>query len=314
MSADLDITNYDLDDILELFKIPKNFNEADLKRAKQMVMKIHPDKSKLPAEYFLFYSKAYKSLFSIWEFRKKGEASNKETNNGKNTDYSALDYTEKDKRNMLDQFFDTNKNFKKSTNFNSWFNEQFDKHKLTSETENKGYQTWLRSDDGLDDGLNDGLNKDEEKGISMAIMAQEFERKKRQASSLIVHKDVEEFSYNNNSTSLSTDAPSSFDSDIFSTLPFQDLYKAHTENVIPVSEEDYNKREKFKNVNEYVSHRNQQDTKPLTEQQAKNYLFEREKKEEEMATTRAYNLARQTELANKKNLDFWSGIQLLHNK
>jgi hypothetical protein len=55
-SVDLDINNYNLQDILSLFKIPVNFDEHDMKRAKQIVLKTHPDKSKLPAEYFLFYS------------------------------------------------------------------------------------------------------------------------------------------------------------------------------------------------------------------------------------------------------------------
>ena len=70
---DLDINNYDLHDILVLFDIPMNFNEADLKRAKQMVLRTHPDKSKLSPDYFRFYSSAYKTLFSVWEFRKKGD-------------------------------------------------------------------------------------------------------------------------------------------------------------------------------------------------------------------------------------------------
>ena len=39
MSVDLDINNYNLEDILNLFKIPVNFDEQDLKRAKQVVLK-----------------------------------------------------------------------------------------------------------------------------------------------------------------------------------------------------------------------------------------------------------------------------------
>jgi len=38
---DLNIENYDLDDILNLFKIPKNFTEEDLKSAKKIVLKTH---------------------------------------------------------------------------------------------------------------------------------------------------------------------------------------------------------------------------------------------------------------------------------
>ena len=66
---DLNINNYDLEDILNLFKIPTNFNEAHLKQAKKMVLKTHPDKSGLSPEYFLFYSKAYKVLYSIHTFK-----------------------------------------------------------------------------------------------------------------------------------------------------------------------------------------------------------------------------------------------------
>ena len=41
---DLDITNYDYDDILKLFAIGKHFNEEDLKSAKKRVLASHPDK------------------------------------------------------------------------------------------------------------------------------------------------------------------------------------------------------------------------------------------------------------------------------
>jgi len=56
---DLDINNYNLDDLLNLFKISAHFGESDLKRAKQIVLKTHPDKSGLPSEYFLFFYKLF---------------------------------------------------------------------------------------------------------------------------------------------------------------------------------------------------------------------------------------------------------------
>ena len=65
-AKDLNIDNYDLNDILALFKIPYDFDENDLKAAKKIVLKTHPDKSGLGSEYFLFYSKAYKVLFSVF--------------------------------------------------------------------------------------------------------------------------------------------------------------------------------------------------------------------------------------------------------
>jgi hypothetical protein len=300
-SVDLDINNYNLQDILSLFKIPVNFDEHDMKQAKQIVLKTHPDKSKLPAEYFLFYSKAYKMLHSVWEFKKRGDVDSK---NPKNTEYST--YSDEDKTVLLDQFFESNEKFKKSNNFNRWFNEQFERNKLLNESEEKGYGDWLKTDEDIE----------QAKNVSMATMKQEFDKKKSQARSLIVREDVQDIWSTNSITAseLSNDAPGTYDSGLFSGLGFQDLYKAHTETVIPVTEEDYEQKQKFGSLNEYMNYRNNQDTKPLSEQQAEQYLKQRNEKEEEKAIRRAYELAKQTEMAKQKNQEFWSGLQLLKNK
>jgi len=293
-TVDLNIDNYDLDDILALFRIPKDFNESQLKSAKQIVLKTHPDKSRLPPEYFIFYSKAYKTLFSVWEFRKKGDIDKNNTN----TEYSKL--VEEDRTKLLDNYFDTNKQFKKEGAFNKWFNEQFEINRIESETDGKGYGDWLKTDEDLEP-------------LQHSSMKEEFDRRKTQMRSLIVHEDIQEL-YSNNSISageLSTGAPTSFNSDIFSNLPYQDLHQAHTETVIPVTDEDYAMRPKFNNVNEFMTFRGKQDTKPLSEQQALQYLNNKNKKEDELAVRRAYDLAKQMEMARQKNQEFWAGIQML---
>jgi hypothetical protein len=63
---DLSIENYSLHELLKLFELPENFSDYELKNAKKIVLRLHPDKSGLPSEYFLFYSKAYKMLYNIW--------------------------------------------------------------------------------------------------------------------------------------------------------------------------------------------------------------------------------------------------------
>jgi len=300
---DLDINNYGLQDILNLFKIPLNFTEADLKNAKQIVLKTHPDKSGLNPDFFRFYSKAYKMLYNLWEFKKKGDVN---ASQSKNTDF--INYNEEEeKKALLDNFFDNNEKFKNKKKFNQWFNENFEKNKLYNESQEKGYEDWLRS------------NEDEDHStanVSMATMGIEFEKRKSQARSLIVRKDIQEI-YGTKSISasdLSSDAPQNYDSDLFSSLSFQDLRQAHTETVIPVTFEDYQQKQKFNNVNEMVNFRSQQNIKPLSEQQALNYLKNREKNDEERSIRIAYDLAKQTELAQQKNQEFWSSIQLLKDK
>jgi len=310
---DLDIDNYELDDILRLFDIPTNFDEEDMKRAKQRVLKSHPDKSRLPPKYFLFYSKAYKVLFQIYEFRNK--SSNKKQAENYEDVIPDSAQTEKGKEKALANFFNKNSQLKESKNFNNWFNEQFEKNKLENEDDN-GYGDWLTSNDDLEP----------EKNITLSQMGEEFGKKKAQVRALVVQKDIEEI-YSNQSIqgtfltsnnglngSNGQNGPNEFNSDLFSSLPYQDLRQAHVNSVIPVTEEDYNRVQKFNNVNEYTSYRNNQDTKPLSEIQAMEYLNRKNNLDNEQATKRAYELAKQTELAEKNNQDFWGNILKITNK
>jgi len=307
MSVDLDINNYNLEDILKLFKVPVNFDEQDLKRAKQVVLKTHPDKSGLDSKFFLFYSKAYKMLYSLWDFRKKGDVNKSSAV----TDYEDVDkFSEEDKKKILDNLFksdNTKTKFKTSNDFNKWFNEQFEKNKIYNENEESGYGDWLKTNEGLDE-----INPN----VSAATMKTEFDKKKSSIRALVVHKDVSELnSWNSISASeLTREGPGEFSSDLFSRLPFQDLQKAHTETVIPVTDEDYDNIPKFKNVNEYLNHRNKVDTTPLSEHQAQQYLNQQNDRESEKAVRRAYELAKQSEIAKQKSQSFWGNLQFLQNK
>tara|TARA_B100000780_G_scaffold131660_1_gene92314 strand:- start:158 stop:424 length:267 start_codon:yes stop_codon:yes gene_type:complete len=57
LNMDLNIDNYDFDDILTLFKLPYHYSEKDLKATKKKVLRTHPDKSGLDKDYFLFFPK-----------------------------------------------------------------------------------------------------------------------------------------------------------------------------------------------------------------------------------------------------------------
>jgi hypothetical protein len=295
-NLDLDIDNYNLNDILNLFKLEADFDETDLKTAKKIVLQLHPDKSRLPAKYFIFYSKAYKVLFNIHEFRNK-------SSNKKEENYAIL--SNEDKNRALENFFEKNKNLKNANGFNAWFNEQFEKNKLASEFEESGYGEWLRSEEDVEP----------EKRISQAEMALEFDKKKKQVRSLVVHKDISDIYANNlGASNLSTNAPEEYSSDLFSNLSYQDLKQAHTESVIPVTEEDYHKTKKFANVNDYLTYRSSQDTKPLSETQALEYLKNRTRMDDSEASKRAYELAKQVEKSKQNSQSFWGNILKISDK
>jgi hypothetical protein len=298
---DLNIENYDLPDILNLFKIPENFNENDLKNAKKIVLKMHPDKSGLHANYFRFFSKAYKAIYDIWVFKNKIE---KNLDGTISTEYIAkTEFFDKEKKKILDDFLDKEKKSEKA--FNTWFNEQFEKNKVEREEEAHGYGNWLKSDEDLED----------EKTISMTQLGEEIERKKQKVRALTVYKGIDDITANYAGVSnLTGDAPVSFGSDLFSSLQYEDLRKAHTETVVPVTLEDYNNVKKFNNVNEYTAHRNSQNIEPLSDIQAREYLSNKERYQEKESTERAYKLAQQLEETQKKQANYWASMRYINNK
>ena len=302
-NMDLNIDNYDLDDIFNLFGIPKDFVEEDVKAAKKIVLKTHPDKSGLHPDYFRFYSKAYKKLYFIWQF--------KSVSNKKTYDEVVIEYNDEDsktnlsehKKGSLKDFLSINK-IDKGEKFNKWFNDLFEKNKIQNDEEISGYGDWLKSNEDID----------EDKKISYTQMGEEIEKKKQHVRSLVVHKGIDELYSNfSGASNLTGDSPECFSSDLFSSLQYEDLKKAHVESVIPVTMEDYNNVKKFNNLNEYNIYRNSQNNVPLSEIQAAEYLNNKNKQEEIQTTNRAYKLAKQLEETNKNQSNFWGSITKIKN-
>ncbi len=300
---DLNIDNYDLDDIFNLFGIPKNFVEDDVKAAKKIVLKTHPDKSGLHPDYFRFYSKAYKKLYFIWKFKSVSKKTYDEVVIEFKDDEDSKTNLSEHKKGTLKNFLSTNK-IEKGENFNKWFNAQFEKNKIQNEEETNGYGDWLKSNEDID----------EDKKISYTQMGEEIEKKKQHVRSLVVHKGIDELYSNfSGASNLTGDSPECFSSDLFSSLQYEDLKKAHVESVIPVTMEDYNNVKKFNNLNEYNIYRNSQNNVPLSEIQAAEYLNNKNKQEEIQTTNRAYKLAKQLEETNKNQSNFWGSIMKIKN-
>ena len=280
---DLDLDNYELNDILSLFKLSHNFTKEELKSAKHIVLRTHPDKSKLPKEYFLFFSSAYKVLYSIHNFRTTGDRP-------KTTEY----VVEEDKAKQL-----LLGDLSKKDNFNKVFNELFEKHHLESEGTKDGYGDWLQSNEDFDTRM-----------ATKANMGEMFEKKKKETRSLVVHRGIRELGGEGHQDLLD-ERPEDYSASIFSSLPYEDLRKAHQESVIPVTQEDYDLRPRFGSVNELQHSRDTDDTKPKSLQQSREYLDRRKDMEDRLDTQRAYKLAKQDETVKKLNNSWMSRFKQL---
>ena len=289
---DLDITNYDYEDILKLFNISKQFNEEDLKSAKKRVLASHPDKSGLDKSYFLFFSSAYKILFNIYNFREKHSSL---TNlNNYNENYNA----DKDEENelLIHKIMTT----KSTQEFNKWFNEQFNTMKISNDYEENGYGDWL----------NTSNTEEIVKCTDLNSMNKIMEEKKRvlRSHNLIKKKDVSEFN-NNQYCDLTNSKPEDYSSGLFSKFQYEDLKKAHEESIIPVTNED--------NISNYSSYddikfkRTQQSIVPMKNEEANKYLNKSKEDENNISSMRAYHLFKQDEINKKNNDKFWNNLKQL---
>lgn len=292
-NLDLELDHYSLEDLYNLFNIPGQLSENALKNAKQIVYKMHPDKSQLDPKYFRFFSAAYKRIFNIFEFQNKSQNKRPTTNDE--------DYYDESNKNVLNNMFETNKDLKDPKNFNSWFNEKFEKHSkdiLEDDGGKKGYGDWLKSDEGLYS-VNDNITK--------ANMNDAFERQKKQIQSLTVYQGIND-SFSSFSGSLLGDQSDNFTGSN-GALGYTDLRQAHIESVIPVTQEDYDRMPKYKTLSEYKARRDNVDTSPLSEQESERILLQQGRELEQQSAALAYRYAQQSERARQNNQSFFTDIR-----
>ena len=289
---DLHIENYNLKELLVLFNLDYDFNIDDLKKAKKIVLMTHPDKSGLDKEYFLFFTSAYKLIYNLYDFRYKST-----NNNTKYTEY-ILEKNE-DNEKLLNAY-----NIQNKPDFNKWFNNMFEKSQIPDLNKSAGYGSWLVSDEDIETQI-----------ATKNTMNSIIEDKKTKMRSLIIHNQYKEITNTSSLYDLTTEQPDTYSSDIFSKLSYEDLKKAHTESVVPVTIDDYNNRKQY-NINELMNTRSIQDTeRNSVEMQdvVMNKLLEQKELRIKSDMERAYTLAKQDEKIRIVNDTWWSKLKHITN-
>lgn len=288
---DLEISNYSLKDLYKLFNIIDNdLNESSLKQAKQVVLKMHPDKSQLEPKFFLFFSSAYKKLKEVYDFQNRSYKDKK---------YVNADFFEEENKELLNTMFQKPEFKDGGGNFNKWFNESFEKHRLENPNMH-GYEDWLKSDEGF-------MTIDE--NVTQTNMNAIFERQKKQLQDVIVYNGISD------SVSTSSIGGYTFDNNVsnYSSDNYTDLRQAYTETLIPVTEEDYNKMQKFSSLNEYKSHRDRVDITPLSDVKSLEILHNQKKEDDYKSASLAYKYALESEKIKKKQEGFWGELRNIKN-
>lgn len=289
-NIDLNIENYSLEDVLNLFKLNHDFGEEDLKQAKRIALKTHPDKSGLSKDIFIFFGRAYNLILDVYNFKNKTEKA------VKNVDYNKDDI-DNEERNI--ELLKKRLKGKSRDDFSSWFNTMFEQsHENKKEI---GYGDWLKSDNDLNN----------IKAKNMNEFNKIFRNKKKEGRELILHQKVNELVFTGGG-SMIDDSESTYSSDIFSKLKYEDLKKAHIETVVPVTEEDFTSKKRFDSVEKYIRYRDSQKGNPMDLNKSKNLLHDQSLQTEKLSSQRAYNLLQQDREMNERNKKWWKNLKLLN--
>jgi hypothetical protein len=288
-SHNLDIHMYSLKDLLALFHTDYNISLEDLKRAKKQVLMTHPDKSKLPAEYFLFYKKAFDIVVNFYNNQNK--QTQKPT--AENTTYVPASVSDTNKN--------TTKQIKTAINnmnareFQDKFNTIFENNmvKKTNSSRNE----WFSKDEPAFDNQDD---------VNANNMGQIFDKIKEKQSGLVRYTGVNNLVVNSGSGSNFYEEDEDDDtyvtSDPFSKLKFDDLRKVHkNETVLAVSERDFNKVKQYASVDHFMRERGNQSLTPLEKPEAEKMLSTKEQQYRERMMNKEHSSHLQTIQYAEKN-------------
>jgi hypothetical protein len=283
MSHNLNLQSYSFPEILALFNLSYDISLDDMKRAKKKVLMLHPDKSRLPADYFLFYKKAFEQIVLYFENQQKIA----KTPTEENTKYQvpATDINKNNARTITTKIGEMDKGV-----FHTKFNQLFEDNMVNRPNQQKN--KWF-SEAEPDSVFN-------EKVQSAGGITEAFNQMKQRNAAVIIHRGIQEMRGNSGGSSL-YDGEEEDDvyvtSDPFSKLKYDDLRKVHKDQTIfAVSERDINKVQQYGSVDQYQRARGGQNLTPLQKTEAERILEQRDKEVQH----RMANLQHQANLKSMK--------------
>jgi hypothetical protein len=310
-SHNLRIDQYTLDELLGLFDLKSyEITLEQLKAAKKRVLMLHPDKSRLGPEYFLFYKKAFEVVVQFYEEQNRQNQVIDENT----TKYKPVHTNDQGKKaaHQIEQVIGK----MPTETFQNKFNQLFEQNGMAQRpdpTKNQWFQdeTPVFQDvpkQGQVSGKNMGQVFDTIKQNQSLTMVQEYRgvqemRSTMGGGSASFHDDHEEEAQNHY-----------ISSDPFSKLKFDDLRKVHKDQtVFAVSERDFEKVQTYGSVEEFNRARAQHSYDPLAEEKAKRILLEQEKAYKDAMMRKEYAAKLRTKEFEEKNRNVLASFLQLQN-
>jgi hypothetical protein len=259
-SHNLNIHMYSLEEILGLFDLTYDLDSEGVKRAKRKVLMLHPDKSRLPADYFLFYKKAFEIVVQYYE---------EQTRHTRKTSvdpvYSHLNEAEKSVKKTINGI--------KNEDFQRKFNELFEKNVSVKPDPHRN--EWFKNDEPMYGKMDN---------VSAQTMGRAFDTIKSSNAIISRNAGVQTLR-GGGGTNLYEDADDDgyVTCDPFSKLKFEDLRKVHKDQtVLAVSERDYESVQKYNSMDHLIQERGRAGLTPLEKSEAERILETRQKEHERL--------------------------------
>jgi len=289
---------YSFRELLELFQLSSKITVEDLKRAKMMVLRMHPDKSRLPSEYFLFYKKAFDLVVNYYNETAKTDAE------VPTTEQTYTPLLDNDKRvvNMVQKTMNDMGQEKFQDKFNQLFETMVEKPK-------QNVNDWFKNNDPLyqfDNVSNTG-------GLAQAI-----DTIKKNSAAVVRYNGVETMnsggpSYGN--LYDNEDDGSYVSCDPFGKLKFDDLRKVHKDQtVLAVSERDFDKMQKYSSMDHLQRERGSLNVQHIDKEEHERFFEEQQQVlKERMAAKQHQASLKSMEYAQKNNSVMAQFLRLTQN-
>jgi hypothetical protein len=251
----LNISMYSLEEILGLFDLTYDIDLDGIKRAKKKVLMLHPDKSRLSSDYFIFYKHAFEIIVRYYEEQTRH---NRKTSS-ESTIYSQINETDKNVKRTINEI--------KPKDFHKKFNELFEKN--ASVKPDSGRNDWFKNDEPLYNNL---------ENVSVHNMGRAFDNIK---SVVVRNTDIQ--TLGGGGTSLYDDDTddSYVTCDPFSKLKFDDLRKVHKDHtVLAISERDYESVKKYSSMDHLIQERGRDKLTPMEKNDSEKMMDTRQKERE----------------------------------
>jgi hypothetical protein len=297
-SHNLNIQNYSLDELLGLFDMTSSITPEQLKTAKKRVLMLHPDKSKLGPEYFLFYKKAFDIVVQYYNHQHRQDVE-VTAENTKYVPTAAPKSTTSQINKVIEGMG--------ASGFQQKFNQLFEENMVKKTDAEKN--SWFSNQAPVFDNI---------AASNTRQMGEILENIKQKNQGLVKYSGVTHmYSGGGNGSNFYEDVDEPDDSyvtsDPFSKLKYDDLRKVHKDQtVFSVSETDYQKVPKYSSVDHFVRERSNLG-EPIDKSQAETMLANREREMQAKMMQRQHQSNLKTMQYEEKNKTVLSSFMYLGN-